>query len=372
MVKLYEAQNLYEVNSSLKVRKIIIYGCSYSGVMLYYELIKNNVQVAGFIDSFEQKEKEFCGKPIISMKTLQQMDKTETAVAIATRNHKYQMEILDILEENSIKNIYVQDILYGAGKYDTIIMKDMIQINREKISFVYNNLKDETSEQIFMNLIAYRLTNDSKYLELSHEKKHSQYFPETDIMEFSNDEVFVDAGAFNGNTFLEFIDKVGGQDNFRRIYSFEPDEQMFIITKEVAKLQKKHELIEVYPYALYDKKSIMSFNKDSDTGSSAVQTDGAYQVETIALDELLSDRKEQVTYIKMDIEGSEVKALDGAKRIISEDHPKLAISIYHNIDDLWEIPYKILKEYQGYRIHIRHYTDITTETICYGVYTKIQ
>ena len=58
-------------------------------------------------------------------------------------------------------------------------------------------------------------------------------------------------------------------------------------------------------------------------------------IETVDLDSLFL--QEQVTFIKMDIEGAELKALDGAKNIIKDDVPDLAICVYHNVNHLWDI-----------------------------------
>lgn len=68
----------------------------------------------------------------------------------------------------------------------------------------------------------------------------------------------------------------------------------------------------------------------------------------------------------MDIEGAEMDALIGSEKTITEYHPKLAISIYHKDDDLWTIPYYLMKKYPFYRFFIRHYSSITTETILYA------
>lgn len=60
-----------------------------------------------------------------------------------------------------------------------------------------------------------------------------------------------------------------------------------------------------------------------------------------ALDNMIG--AEQVSYIKMDVEGFEQKALLGAKRIIEEQFPTLAVSIYHKREDIWKLPELILR-----------------------------
>ena len=77
--------------------------------------------------------------------------------------------------------------------------------------------------------------------------------------------------------------------------------------------------------------------------------------------------KEEVTFIKMDIEGAELKALKGAKNIILRDKPKLAISIYHKPEDIVEIPLFIKELVPEYKLYIRHYSNDSIETVLYAV-----
>jgi hypothetical protein len=81
------------------------------------------------------------------------------------------------------------------------------------------------------------------------------------------------------------------------------------------------------------------------------------------IDNIASD----ATFIKLDIEGSEKEALNGAIKTIKKNLPKLAISIYHRPNDLFEI-YNLINYYTDrYRFYIRHYSDYMFDTILYGV-----
>ena len=115
----------------------------------------------------------------------------------------------------------------------------------------------------------------------------------------------------------------------------------------------------------YSKNTAITFSRDIESGSSRISEDGEISIKTISIDEMLNGG--EATYIKMDIEGAEKEALLGCERTINLYHPKLAISIYHNEDDLWDIPFCLMKKYPFYKYYIRHYTDITTETILYAV-----
>ena len=88
-------------------------------------------------------------------------------------------------------------------------------------------------------------------------------------------------------------------------------------------------------------------------------------VKGVTLDEIIKDEK--VTYIKLDVEGSELKALEGAKNTIKKNKPRLAICIYHKLEDILELPLYILDLVPEYKFYIRHYCSCMWETVLYAV-----
>lgn len=116
---------------------------------------------------------------------------------------------------------------------------------------------------------------------------------------------------------------------------------------------------------VYDESGILRFSAGLGT-SSVVDKNGDVKIKVYKLDDVV----ESATFIKMDIEGSEQKALKGAKRLIERDSPKLAICIYHSLEDIWKIPQLIKEINPDYKIYIRNYTDRIDETVCYGIIEK--
>ena len=58
--------------------------------------------------------------------------------------------------------------------------------------------------------------------------------------------------------------------------------------------------------------------------------------------------------LKMDIEGAECQALEGARQTIAQCHPRLAICVYHNVGDFYRIPRLVLSIRSDYDIYLRH------------------
>ena len=96
-------------------------------------------------------------------------------------------------------------------------------------------------------------------------------------------------------------------------------------------------------------------------GNSVMDSTGEEIVEVTTIDKVLKRKK--ATFIKMDIEGAELNELYGAKDAIQEYKPKMAICIYHKLEDIWEIPSIILQYYSGYKLYIRHYSLTASETV---------
>jgi len=184
-----------------------------------------------------------------------------------------------------------------------------------------------------------------------------QYFdlPELDL----RNEYFADVGAEDGDSTKYMLEHFENG----HAYVFEPNPKQFEITKERL---RKYPQAELFPYGIYDSNTTLRFDSQEDSvGSSKLSKFGHIEVEVRKLDDLLGDRK--VTFIKMDIEGSELAALRGAERIIREQRPKLAICIYHKPEDVWEIPGFILKCCPDYKLYIRQYSLIDIETVLYAV-----
>lgn len=102
------------------------------------------------------------------------------------------------------------------------------------------------------------------------------------------------------------------------------------------------------------------------TGGSRVSDSGTSSIEVDKIDNLIS-HDIKVTMIKMDLEGVELEALKGAKAIIKKHKPKLAIAVYHKIDDLIELPKYIQSIVADYNFYLRAQCFDSVDVILYAI-----
>ncbi len=212
--------------------------------------------------------------------------------------------------------------------------------------WLYNNLKDYTSKKILFAILNNWYQYDFSTLKECMNYNYKHYF-DLDVIPNCDNQVFVDVGAYIGDTTLDYI-KI--YNNYKKIYCYE-------ITNYTMAILKNN--LGEYKNIVYKNKAVSCENsimylKNSLVNSSANQVDnnGEIEIETVSLD---NDILEKIDMIKMDIEGSEYNALIGAKNHIINDNPILLISVYHNNEDLWKLP-KLIYEYNNnYNFYLRYY-----------------
>lgn len=234
--------------------------------------------------------------------------------------------------------------------------KKFFSEHAQELKEVYDCLEDGRSRLAYENILKFRVTSDWKYLKAAKgidELKNQYFVPE---LQFSNHEIIVDCGAFNGDTAKKFYANIPGC----IVVGLEPDERNY---KQLVEL--KLEGMKAYQCGAWSEDTILRFaNEGGGTAGGAVADSGEAEIEVRALDHL--PECQAATYIKMDIEGAELEALKGAKSIIENNKPKLAICLYHRPQDFFEIPLYIKGLNPDYKFYIHHHS-FSLETVLYAV-----
>jgi FkbM family methyltransferase len=219
---------------------------------------------------------------------------------------------------------------------------------------------DDASRREFLAQIRWRLELD--FDGLPRPVKHETYFPD-DLIELKPDEAFIDCGAFDGDTVRAFLKRQG--ESFASIDSFEPDPANFKRLEQAVSLLPEaiREKVRVHPYAVGARTETVHFNAQANESSSV--GNGALEVRCVDLDHFLSGRAP--TFVKMDIEGFEPEALQGASTLIRRHVPFLAICVYHSQDHVWRIPLSVRSLSEEYRLFLRPHLLEVWDLVCYAV-----
>lgn len=190
-----------------------------------------------------------------------------------------------------------------------------------------------------------------------------QYF-DLPALKREKEEVFVDGGAFDGNTTNDFFEWYGEWGGAKAII-LEPNPLQIGIIENNVKEWMANGKVAVHNVALGNENRTARFHVDSVPAASSMCSSGNIEVHKVCLDDIL--KGERATFIKFDLEGAELEALEGAKETIKKWKPKMAISIYHKKEDIFEIPLYLMDIMPTYEFYLRHYLSVPQETVLYAV-----
>lgn len=259
---------------------------------------------------------------------------------------------------------------------DEVVTRKLLQQQEKKIRTVYEHLADEQSREVFAGALNYKLSGKISYLEKITTGRRDDL---QTLLKFGAAEIYVDGGAYNGDTVQEFRDLTGGR--YAKIYACEPDTRNFKKLQLAVQEQNWHD-VKCVNKGLWSCSSTLAFSATSGrqaalveelqphdlhfpklSGVKAANTAGgmpqksvliqhskAVLVPVISLDELLGS--EQATYIKLDVEGAELAVIEGATRQLA-GRPQLFIAAYHHDRDLWELPLALWQAQPAYKIGLR-------------------
>jgi FkbM family methyltransferase len=265
---------------------------------------------------------------------------------LKNKNHFDFIDCLTFIDFSNLNLIHIPPIKDA---------KDLVKTNIDYFNSNLNIFFDQKSKDLYLSIINFRIKADISFMKEFTYDIDSQYFDE--VVEFGESEVFIDGGGFDGFTTQNFISKCP---NYKKIYYFEPNKSLL---NQTEKLFENYSNISFNNIGLFDSKGVQRFDLNNGPTSSVSE----FGEELINVDKLDSIVNEPVTFVKLDIEGAEMKALKGMKEIIETHKPKLAISVYHNASDLVEIPNYILTLNPSYKVYFRHYTEGWAESIMYFI-----
>ena len=237
----------------------------------------------------------------------------------------------------NIKKINSEHKVFAPVAGGGLFTREYVKEHNDDFDFVYEHLADEKSKKDYIDILNFKVSGKVDYLLNSFCDKESIY---RNILRLNDSESI----AYDGDTIREFTAYTKGK--YNKIIALEPDAKSY---KKLIKNTAEMKNLETYNMGAWNEKDTLIFAKEQ-SRNSHISASGV-PVKVTDIDSLIDC---PVTMIKMDIEGSEMKALDGAKRIIKTYLPKLYVCAYHRNEDLFALGKKILSLNDKYMLYFRH------------------
>jgi FkbM family methyltransferase len=246
-------------------------------------------------------------------------------------------------------------ILIGLDRYAHIRSDTVRKTLRhcDQMLAMANSLGDELSRMTALALICDQLSGlplELPPLSLSYDR---QYF-RTGLMTFGTDEVIIDAGAATGDSLAKYREV---QPRFARYHAFEPDPVLGRALHELVERDYQDGRVVASDMPLAERSGPVKMIVAPGSGNTLAAPDGQEQRNASSIDDYLDGRP--ATIIKMDVEGAEPELLRGAARTIRQCKPKLLVSVYHEIEHLFQIPDIIRSIRPDYQFYLRNHSEAT-------------
>lgn len=359
-----------------------IYGAGGYGRTLLHAIREHGDEPAFFIDQY-CRDREVEGLPVLRINEV-----TDRATRILVS--------VGLVPLASDPSTDIVGTLSSAGFSDVVSFADSLQaypkvvpgiialehlwmrstpsemLDEDKLARVSMLLSDTKSKELLQSIVEFRRTPAA--LNYVPPDGQLEYFPD-DIDVFAGMDAvrFLDCGAYVGDTIAELnLVLENKQLPLEYAASFEPDPKNFEkLTAELSKQQSAHPSSRFFAcrQGVWSENTVLTFNADSSSSAnlvtSASANDSDTSVQVVCLDDMFGAASPN--FIKMDIEGAEREALLGARQLISETRPVLAICVYHKPEDLWDLPLLIAEMNPSYDMYLRVHSHMGLSTVLYCV-----
>lgn len=338
---------------------VYIYGTGLAAVRGKSALKHLGINISGFIDKDADGTGMLCGEKILPLSLINHQSEI-----FIFANPEY--GIHERLKKKGYENWVYIDPTYSYLYDDTYVDRTYKQVisDRDKIEDVYNLLSDDKSRAIYDVVVNQRISHCVPVQKFSTFFDHNQYFGNDIVSSICG--CYVDCGAYTGDTLKRFLNQIESHK-----YSYHAFEAERSNSNQIEMYCRKNNIPNVTTHCLaaWNEDAKLCFEQDGSeekVGGTVMSSVGesALLVYANSIDNVVC---EKIDMIGMDIEGAERQAILGAKTHIENDYPILAISVYHRLEDLWEIPLEILQIRADYDIFFRQHRWNIDDTVCYAI-----
>ena len=339
MIEKIKEKNVWDSLKEINL-PIVLYGMGNGADMVIDKLSEIGITPDGIFASDEfVRGHSFRGYRV--MKYAEVRDKFgEFAIVVCFAVHDGEMlqKIKKMSEEHPL---FAPDVPVAD---DGVFTREYIEEHDAEFQQAYDCLSDDFSKKSFVDVLNFKVSGKTEYLFGCQKNKADIY---SEYLHLGDNEIFMDLGAYDGDTVREFCNAVDGK--YRKIIAVEADAKNF---SKLCNNTSGFDAVKCLNLAAWDKEEILRFEKKKGRNSRLCET-GKIGIKADSVDNIL--KGEKITVLKMDIEGSEEKALGGAENTIRKYRPKLYVCAYHRNSDLFKLPLKIKNMCGDYKIYFCHH-----------------
>ena len=279
-------------------------------------------------------------KTINGVTVINNLNVFDTKINLVMGHSRYEYAS-DIKEKNSIiEEVYMFSNPFSS--HDRITSSAFVNENIDRFQEIFDLLEDDLSRN---NLVAYinsRCNKDVDYI-CSYD---NNYFNNS-VFSISNEESYVDIGAYDGDTIRLFLGEADGK--YKDIFAIEPEPNAY--KKLQNYLYTNNITAKSYNMGCYNSRTELIFDNSKDTSSRIINSGDGIRIPVDELDNILYDKR--ISLLKIAQQGPVKAILEGAKNILFEQKPKLAVVVGLDVYHLLDIPNVIKKIKPEYKIYLR-------------------
>lgn len=342
-------------------RPVWIFGAGHFARDVYAILQAAHLTIRGFIETQPQRS-DLLGRPVLSWAQVAAAPEDQLLIAIHNRAAPLD-QLAKLARTHGFPRIAYPWDIYRCfpdelGWRYWLSGPEPLLAGLDRLKALHARLADDESRRCLYRIVAFRLGLDDAYASFRHEL--AQYFnPLTLAALPAHPLSYIDGGAFDGDS----LRQLAACHPIAQAYLFEPDPENY---RKLADNQQASPFpVHCLPLGLMNGYQVLNFSGGQGEGGN-LSGSGDLHVACVALDELLPNTA--IDFIKLDVEGAEILALRGARRLLEKHRPTLAISLYHRPDDLWTIPETLDSLCPGYRLFIRQHHFNSFDCVLYAIH----
>ncbi len=335
MLELIKEQNIWDTLKS-STKPLILYGMGLGAEKIIAELEQRGLKADDIFASDEfVRGHSFKGYKVLKYSEVCEKYKDFNIVLCFASHIDSVIEHIEKI--NKEHTVFAPDVPVAGGGLFT---REYIQENESEFDEVYSRLADSESKRVYLDILLFKVSGKIEYLLRSFCEKDRVY---SEILKLGDGEEIIDLGAYDGDTIREFTSATNGK--YKHITALEPDAKSY---KKLLKNTDGMKNLTTLNMGVWSKKDTLIFSADA--GRNSKLSSSGTSVEVTDIDSL----NIPATFIKMDIEGSEMRALEGMESTVKTYLPKLYICAYHRNEDLFALPLKVWELDERYKIYFRH------------------